>query len=258
MSLISSIIRRIKPFITRRNIWVDRCHHLLLEHPERRLALTVDHVLSDLLLFKRPANLVQVGAYDGIFGDPIEPYVRRGLLCGLMVEPQPDAFAPLASRYHGRNMLEMANCAVSPAEGSITMYRVREDCRKLFPSHAAAMASTTPRHLVAVLNEFTADPWSVIDEITVEALTWEQLFHRYKVDQVDVLQIDTEGLDAELLMHFPFDRFLPSIVNFEYHLTGEPMLTTAIARLLRLGYKMAPCGNDMICYRRPGDNPLPT
>ena len=68
-------------------------------------------------------NFVEIGAYDGIAGDPI----RRLILTnpgwkGVLVEPQPDAFRKLKQNYAGEvSRLHVLNAAISDTPGQKTL-----------------------------------------------------------------------------------------------------------------------------------------
>lgn len=47
----------------------------------------------------KPFRFIQVGANDGIHGDPLRAYIERHHWHGILVEPQPDVFARILENY---------------------------------------------------------------------------------------------------------------------------------------------------------------
>jgi hypothetical protein len=60
------------------------------------MELSFEHLLNHLILHHAKAlYFVQIGAFDGISGDPLYPFVKQGFLKGCLVEPQAYAFERL-------------------------------------------------------------------------------------------------------------------------------------------------------------------
>jgi len=73
----------------------------------------------------KPFRFIQVGANDGIYGDPLRAYIERHHWHGILVEPQPDVFARLIENYSGsRENLIFKNIAISPDQSTLRLYRV--------------------------------------------------------------------------------------------------------------------------------------
>ena len=82
----------------------------------------------------------------------------------------------------------------------------------------------------------------------VPCLTFETLFSTYGIGRVDLLQIDTEGLDAEIIRLFDVPSRMPAIIRFEHkHLTQE-IYDHTLASLIALGYKVSESRDDALAY----------
>ena len=250
MRMLRSLVQRLKPLVTRRNLWIRRDHRVLLERWDRTMCFDVHHALAHLLLRKRPLTMVQVGACDGLLDDPVEPYIRNGYVKGLLVEPQPEAYQSLADRYQGNPHIRTENCAVAPAPGTLTMHRVKASHRHLLRSWAFGMASARPDALLAELGKVMTDPREGMETLEVEALTWQQLFDRHGITGIDFLQIDTEGLDGVLLDCFPYEQHKPALIHFEWSHLGEPDLANLFNRLMDLGYRLHLAGIDAVACQQ--------
>ena len=252
----------VKTFLKRvfaRNGYVVRKRpRLLAEQPAVGLRFDLGYILAHLLLRCPDPFVVQVGAYDGVANDPLNPYIRRFRLSGLLIEPQPVAFAELTANYADQPQLILCRAAVADRDGSRDMYRLAGDGARL-PEWAAQMATFRKDFLLAqrrmipdVERYITADP--------VPCRTFDSLFRQYGVGRVDVLHVDAEGYDYEVLKLFPFDRFAPALVRYEHHHLPAADQDACLRMLAGLGYSLFVPDQDQGEYMdtvayRPG--PLP-
>ena len=130
----------LKRCFTRRGLWISRKSPVLLDQWERGLRLDASFVIAHRLIQKSPLSFIQIGSYDGTQNDVLAPFVRRGLLKGLMIEPEPGAFAKLQSNCGHLAGVLLANIAVAERNGNIPMYRVR---REFWHLHEAAPQLTS-------------------------------------------------------------------------------------------------------------------
>lgn len=70
------------------------------------------------------------------------------------------------------------------------------------------------------------------------------LFSQFDVNHVDLLQIDTEGFDAEIIYIFPFDKIKLSIIHFESKHLSKPKLEKLLTHLISMGYSVAYDGEE--------------
>jgi FkbM family methyltransferase len=189
---------------------------------------------------------IQIGANDGVYKDPVYPLVTRAGVGGILVEPLPDLFSQLRENYAGHPRVELVNMAIHRHAGEMDLYRV--DPRATgYPEWVKGIASFRKDHhqLSGV------DPGDMI--ITrVPCLSLEQLLTRYRVERVDLLQVDTEGYDLEILKMIDFNRIRPSIISFE-HGVREGIMTRSDFRestelLLDQGYHLIILQHDAIAY----------
>ena len=72
-----------------------------------------------------------------------------------------------------------------------------------------------------------------VEEITTRALSLETLLSTYDIDYIDTLITDTEGHDARILVNFPFRKFRPRQIMFEFkHSDGTFHIGKRLAHLL--------------------------
>jgi len=82
---------------------IMRKYHVMTEDCE------LDYILDRYLVENRPDDFffIQVGAYDGVTGDPICGYIRRYGWRGILLEPQRDVFLLLQKNYRDQPQLRL-------------------------------------------------------------------------------------------------------------------------------------------------------
>jgi len=169
---------------------------------------------------KGPFFFVQVGAQDGVTGDPIHVLVRRERWQGVLVEPRRTSFAALQRSYSGCPGLQFLNVAIAPEAGEQEMHFVRDEGGEL-PDWAQGLGSFRLETLLSHESEIPGLRERLARE-RVTCTTWEAVLDRVPRADIDLLQIDVEGLDYELLRCFPFARSRPGVVRYEHkHLRPE-------------------------------------
>lgn len=222
----------------------------LLAHELHRLRVDLDLVLGHYLGVRRPGSFffVQVGAFDGVTGDPIHRHVVEHGWRGVVVEPQREAFQALTETYRHQPQLILKNLAVAARAGPRPLYKVAGQGVDL-PSWAAQLASfrreTLERHRDAIPHIR-----SLIMEETVECVTFADLLDPLEPVEVDLLQIDAEGYDFELVKLFHATGRRAAIVHFEHKHLSRRELAHCVRHLAEHGYHVALNGPDTIAYRR--------
>lgn len=159
-------------------------------------------------------TFVQIGANDGVWNDPIEPYLRGEKWRGVLVEPVPYVFARLKARYGSRQNFILENCAIAESDGTRTFYSVRE-WEGDEASHASAIGSFSLVHVLkhaANVPDFTKR----IQLTQVPCLTLRTLFAKHHITQLDALVMDAEGYDGAIVQNIPFDIVRPAVIFFEH------------------------------------------
>lgn len=167
----------------------------------------------------KPVTFLQIGANDGAWNDPIEPYVRSGAWRGVLVEPVPYIFARLQTRYANRADLILENCAVTDADGEQTFYSVRE--LEGDPGQFASVIGSFS--LVHVLKNLGRVPNLAkrIQVIQVPCVTLRTLCAKHHLTELNALVIDAEGYDGVIVQDIPFDSMPPTLIFYE-HLHLKP------------------------------------
>jgi len=196
------------------------------------------NVLKALLSVTDNFNIIQVGANDGKFNDPIYDIVKQNKFSTniILVEPQSEIMPMLKANYSYHPSVEIYNKAIGKDQSSIELYRIQEeywdqinpDYAKDWPDYRAATGLTT------------SNKSQLLDYISKHVspeLRQESLIERYDVDivqpqtilrysdimkEVHLLQVDSEGMDDEIVYSFIDDEIMPNIINIERtHLTED-------------------------------------
>ncbi len=204
--------------------------------PSSQLDVSFDMVLCEYLLRRKESpSFVQVGAFNGVDGDPLHEYVQRGLLKGCLIEPQADYFEQLRSNYAGIDGLVFKRAAVGKAPGEASLYRVRPGTpgpEWLFQI-ASFRREVLMRHAPCVPGLEAA----IVTE-TVPVITFGGLFAELNA-RPDIVVIDTEGYDYETVKNLLAADCRPDIIMYEHKHLIEPDKNACIRLLIGAGYKLA-------------------
>jgi len=219
----------------------------LLRNPEAELHFTLDILLSHYRQAHPDVCFLQVGAFDGVSADPIYPLIEKHGLRGYLIEPQADAFARLKANYarFGGSGFVFVNAAIGEKDGTVPLYRIKPGARG--PEWLPQTASLD-KNFHKSIAEVVPDLESMMEIEQVPCLTFPTLYSTYGIGHVDLLQIDTEGLDAEVLRLFDAASRAPAIVRFEHKHLSEEAYDGCLASLIALGYKISISGADTLAY----------
>jgi FkbM family methyltransferase len=181
---------------------------------------------------------LQIGANDGVGHDPLNNLIRKYHWRGLLVEPQPKVFQRLKENYATEDKLVFVNSAIAHKDGTKTLYTVTTD------GFETGLASFDRDLIVKQLSTGTK-----LVELSVPAVNLQTLLQRYRIQSVDLLQIDTEGYDYEIIKMCDFSKMKPSVIHYEHrHLSDQDRI--ACDRLLSAqGYRLHITGPDTVAYR---------
>lgn len=177
----------------------------------------------------KPLTVVQVGANDGKFGDPVFKSIKQYACRVMLIEPQPWLIEQLRSNYSdfdGEAVVE--NIAIGTKKGQIPFHVLKreswEQYLKRAGGHPSLISSADRSQVIKrVSTRLGLDRQAaegVIESIDVPVEPLLEVLTRHKFDNLDVLQIDCEGWDFEVIKSIGDIR--PPIINFESaNLTDE-------------------------------------
>lgn len=213
----------------------------------------LDLILQSYLRQNQDTFFIQIGANDGASYDPVFSLIRKYHLRGLLVEPQPQMFHKLVQNYQNEDQLLFENSAIFTEDGQATFYIIREEEPKL-PIWCYQIANLNRNRMLEMLADqkqklnLPGNVETLIEAISVPAITFETLLAKYSISKLDLLIIDTIGYDFEIIKMIPFHLVKPSIIHFEHALLSLEEQTACFRYLAEFGYSLIPVAVDTIAY----------
>jgi FkbM family methyltransferase len=229
--------RRRRRDILFRRFGIQRCYTppIITEKSQLLVRSWLPYVVSYELLNKRDMTFLQIGAFDGQADDDLRALVVRHALRGVLVEPQPTAFARLQETYRDQPQVVLLQAAISDREGVCDFY-----CRR---GEASMVASFDRDHL-----RRHGIPNDEIVRTHVVCHTIDSALRIAGLDSVDLIQIDAEGRDWPIIQSIDFTRFRPSIVRFEYRNLRASDANDCLEFLAHHGYRFLLEPRDIIAH----------
>ena len=177
---------------------------------------------------------IQIGAFDGMAGDPLQHLVRRHGWRGLLVEPQHRAFQKLKENYACQPQLQLFNVAIGAEDGELTLHTQK--------SADVSIASTNRNLLLKRARARDLQSYSV------PCWTIETLLANSGTDAtaIDLLQVDAEGNDYDIIQSIDYRRMKPTIVRYEHLLMSRGQKNACVALLASHSYRFIVEENDTL------------
>ena len=184
---------------------------------------------------------IQVGANDGVFGDPLRSFILKYQWRGILIEPQPQIFELLKQNYRNQaENLTFENCAISPESSSLTLHVPRISGVDSASIYRSSVASVFKSKVAKQSNVKEAD----LQAIQVPCKTLDYLLSEHGIDSFDVLQIDAEGYDYQVLKSLDFSTTSPELIQFETGHLSVLESRNAAELLHKAGYRIYWGGNQ--------------
>tara|TARA_B100000131_G_C18083321_1_gene599090 strand:+ start:530 stop:1240 length:711 start_codon:yes stop_codon:yes gene_type:complete len=185
-------------------------------------------------------TFVQVGSHDGNMHDPIREFILRNRWSGILIEPQKQMLEESKKNYKGINNLIFVNAAVFKDYKDVELFTVK-DAKDY--SHTGWASIKISRFKDTIYeNTFITD--------TVPGIPLMEIIKENNFNKIDLLQIDTEGYDAEIIAMFDFNKFSPKLIQYEHiHLSADEKNKTNEI-IIKHGYKVYEKKNDVFAIRK--------
>ncbi len=190
---------------------------------------------------KRPGVIVlQVGANDGIFSDPLYPYFHKHPeVRGILIEPQQDPYDKLVDLYRGRTNVTCVRTAIAAESGDITLWSVDlgDD------PFGKSLARARPEKFSYAMwrrPHLRLKGYDVVSE-TVSAVTLRAALETQSVspDEITALFTDTEGSDVEIVNQLLDTGARPEVIQYEHVIADDAEIYKTNKRLSESGYKLS-------------------
>jgi hypothetical protein len=116
--------RRRRRDVLLRRLGIARCHTppVLTRSPDLLVQSWLPFVVATELLRNSSPTFLQIGAFDGVGDDDLRDLVRTHGLRGVLIEPQPAAFAKLEETYADQPQVVLLQAAIAEHEGIRDLY----------------------------------------------------------------------------------------------------------------------------------------
>jgi len=220
-----------------RHFGIQRCRTppILTRRRDLSLRSCLPFVVAHELLQNPQLTFMQIGAFDGVGDDDLRELVFTHHLRGVLIEPQPVAFARLQNTYRDQPQVRLLQAAVAEREGTRELF-----CRRGGISMAASFdRGHLRRHGVADRN---------IDTQLVACHTVESALRAAGLERVDLVQIDAEGYDWPIIQSIDLAKLRPRIIRFEYGNMHRRDADTCLQHLAEHGYRFVVEPRDIIAH----------
>ncbi|MFV8354051.1 FkbM family methyltransferase [Flavobacterium sp. XS2P14] len=210
----------------------------------------LDSLLYKLISIKGHINFIQIVGNDGINDDPLHNFIvwNNNRVSGLILEPVKDYYKELEKTYSKFPFITTLNLAIHNYNNEMIINKVKSESLNLLPKSTKGIASFYKNHHL----NCKVSSEHIIEE-NVKCITLKKLLLNENISTIDLLQIDTEGYDADIILNIDFDHFKPSIINFEYYVPNtmsKDTLNNIIELLHKHGYEIWTEINDITAYQR--------
>lgn len=190
-----------------------------------------------------PFTFVQIGANDGVLYDQLHELMCYGWR-GLLVEPNPEAFARLRETYRHYSDFVFAQKAVVGIDfptGDVTLYACNADGEQ-----SVKASLHKPIAALGLASKGLKAQAISVPGITLSALLGETGFE----NGVDFFITDTEGEDYEIMRQLVASDFRPTLLQFENFFMSQSQHEMICASLSSLGYSLLVVNYDTIALRK--------
>lgn len=204
----------------------------------------------------RQLSFIQIGGNDGFTNDPVHKFIKRDGWKGVILEPLPDIFESKLQRLYAKDQeVHTVNAALGTEEGSANIYRIGFSNKRwatgLTSFNRNVLEKAFSSGLVAknLKKEGISEVPDVNEGIVTQKIavtTAGSLMRKYNLEQLDLLQIDTEGYDFEVIKMFLQAGLRPAVIVYEHiHLESEVQSECA-GMLQDNAYELSPYGANTV------------
>ena len=189
----------------------------------------------------RTINIVQVGANDGVNGDPIHEFIcnYNDQIKLLAIEPQKESYNRLKENYSKYKNIFFCNKAIGDGREK-TFYTYNEKFiilrKKTNIFHAIkshkieenvdGYSSFEKEPLARKIKKEKKNPDEYIIQKNIKTYSLESVYSEFNgnFDNVDFLQIDAEGYDDEVIYNSSLENKKYKYINYEFKYFSEERL----------------------------------
>lgn len=162
-------------------------------------------------------NIFQLGVCQS--NDDVYQYIRDNKISPdllVLIEPMTVHNENIWEVYKGLDCIDLDNVKLeniaitTQPTGDVSFYYHPNDFGNPSTPASFEVASTDPMHLVK-----HGYNYNELVELKVPSMTMDKLFDKYNVTDIDLLAVDTEGMDDTILKSIDYDKFNIKTIIFE-------------------------------------------
>lgn len=230
-----------------------------LPQPQKEKPVTEKHFFDLFFSLIDPADffLVQIGANDGKSRDTLFEYISKYNLAGILVEPQPEVFKRLTQAHKENKRIRFLKAAIFNETGEKEFYSVKKSLinhENYFETTAIAsfdrktFLKTLQKRIGNIIEKKSDDLNEYFQTEMIPTLSFSDFLQQEKVNRIDLLYLDCEGVDYEIIKMINFNLYKPKIINFESKFLNDTDRFDCESLLESQGYKLFRYGNDTCAF----------
>jgi FkbM family methyltransferase len=205
------------------------------------------------------ATIFVIGANNGIENDPFVHQALRFGWSAVLVEPNPEVFKELQHAFAGLPRIKCVNAAIGQRSRSLMLYTIAFSAKRWATGLTSASKETVLKHfsngwVQSMCERFQEtlpkDPAEWVHPIEVPCKTIRQVAGEVEAKCIDVLAVDTEGMDAEIVNSALDDGYRPEVVCWEHLHLAAKVNESLIQRCEALGYEAVSDTNNVVCHKQ--------
>jgi FkbM family methyltransferase len=158
-----------------------------------------------------------------------------------------DYFKRLELNYKDNPAVKPLNIAIHPKNKTINIFKVNTKRIHAYRHWVSGIASLDSKHLI----KHGVHPKDISQE-KVKCRKLMEIIDEYSFYDFDILQIDTEGFDAEIFKMLDFELCKPKIIKLEWNHMKNLDKDLVIQTLVKNGYQFAieAKGSDLTAWTK--------
>jgi FkbM family methyltransferase len=224
---------------------------ILLRVPEKLSDIhkwrKINHVLDEYEATHPAARFAQIGANDGVRGDPIHKRVVAGEWTGVLVEPIKEHIDEARKNYLGIPGIRFVRAAITDHDGTADMYRFRHEEHNGVGIESHSLDFSAVAKSAKLLGASAMGEW--VEQVEVPTMTLASLVEAEALGDIDLLAIDAEGSD-ELILHSLLETPLrPPLILYENLFMADANQAAINSKFGHEAYEAIVTSQDTLLYR---------
>jgi len=202
--------------------------------------------------------MLVVGANNGLENDPFVFYAIKYGWRAILVEPNPSVFIQLRETFRYQPNITCINTAIGPKKKKLTLHSVAFSEKRWATGLTSASRKVLLKHFTngwvqQMCKQFSdtipkkKSNW--VKSYTVSCKTIKNVLNENRAHGLDILAVDTEGMDAEIVKSAFAQGYRPNVVCWEHLHISLSKNQELKKQCEKMGYKISQDTNNIICCK---------